>query len=51
MKTHLLTFKNSKIFQCSILCELERLGKKTFSTRQNAFLVHQQNLLTDKNGK
>jgi hypothetical protein len=30
---------------------LERLAKKAFSARQNAFLVQQQNQLTDEIGK
>jgi hypothetical protein len=51
MKTHLLTAKQSKIFVCTILCDLERLEKNVFSARENAFLVHHQNLLTDSTVK
>jgi hypothetical protein len=47
MKTHLLTSKQSKIFVCTLLCEWERFAKYEFTAPENAFLVFQQNLLTD----
>jgi hypothetical protein len=40
-----------KRFVCTILSELERLANNAFSARQNAFLVHRQNLLKQITGK
>jgi hypothetical protein len=37
-------------FVCTILSELEDLAKNPFSARQNAFLVHHQNVLKQITG-
>jgi hypothetical protein len=46
MKTHSLNSKQEKNIVFTLLYELERLAKNKFSALQNAFIVHNKNLLT-----